>query len=85
MAMFEYQMACGASCASLDYAEALSRWAKVELLKEKVKAKMDKKYGEKLDRIADIVVEMAEKRSKGAEELSAGEQSLGQAFDSLDE
>jgi len=41
-----------------DYRRMLLGWAKAELLKEKVKAKLDKKYGKEIDGIAETLVEV---------------------------
>lgn len=66
------QMQCiGASCAEVDYGKAIVYWAKAELLKEKVKQKIDEKYGKKLDEVAELLVEVIsekEKSLKGAED-----------------
>ncbi len=54
-----------ASC-RVDYAQAIESWAKIELLKEKVKARLDSQYGGKLDKLADLIVEVVVEKSKNA-------------------
>jgi hypothetical protein len=49
---------------SENYAIKLSNWAKKELLREKVKKRMEQKYGKELNRMADLIVEMIEDEGK---------------------
>ncbi len=60
--MYGYRVLCSTQgdCApsSVDHASRLAEWAKAELLKEKVKAKLDKRYGVKLDALADTIVDV---------------------------
>ncbi|MBI5224878.1 hypothetical protein HY989_03330 [Candidatus Micrarchaeota archaeon] len=44
-------------CSSVDYAEMIANWARKEILKEKVKARMEKEYGKELDSLAGMIVE----------------------------
>ncbi|MHC4140157.1 MAG: hypothetical protein ACYSR1_09970 [Planctomycetota bacterium] len=44
-------------CNKIDELLNLTRCAKKELLKEKIKANLDKKIGTKLDKVADLLVE----------------------------
>ena len=44
-------------CHKIDEMLNLTRCAKKELLKEKIKANLDKKIGTKLDKVADLLVE----------------------------
>ncbi|VVC03475.1 Uncharacterised protein [Candidatus Burarchaeum australiense] len=53
----------------VDYREMLLNWAKAELLKEKVKAKLDKKYGKELDALADALVEVMGEEGEQKKEL----------------
>lgn len=78
----QMQVMCGSSCGP-DYGLALAHWAKVELLKEKVKQRMDKRFGPKLDKIADLVVEIALERAKSADELDGKREKLDSAFEEL--
>ncbi len=75
----------GSSCGEADYARALAHWAKVELLKEKVKSRIDARHGPKLDKMADLIVEMVESESKTQEELYAKEEELARQFESFGE
>lgn len=40
------------------YPSALLRWAKMEVLKDKVKARVARKCGPQLDRLADLIVDV---------------------------
>jgi hypothetical protein len=64
-----------------DYSAAIADWAKLELLKEKVKARIDAKYGPKLDRMADLIVEVIEERHAAAGRWEAREEELSEGFD----
>lgn len=76
---------CGASaCGSVDYTRAIVAWAKIELLKEKVKARLNEKYGKQLDALADLVVEVVAERSQSEEGLEVREEKLAQAWDEID-
>jgi hypothetical protein len=57
--------------------------AKAELLHEKIKARLEAKYGKKFDRIADLIVEIEAKRMKANAESSKLEEELDEAFESL--
>lgn len=79
------QVMCGgASCGPADYAHALAQWAKVELLKEKVKARINEKYGAQLDSLADLIVEVVTERSQTAEAQERQDEKLADAWDKLD-
>ncbi len=80
----QQQMQCGGSCSSTDYARMLAHWAKMELLKEKVKARMDQKYGKQLDAMADLIAEVVVEESRTAEEAERREEKLETAFEELD-
>ena len=54
----------------IDYKKMLLRWAKVELLKEKVKARLDQKYGKELDEIAGMLVDVMVEEGEHREELA---------------
>ena len=72
---------CGTNCGEADYAKALSEWARVELLKEKVKARIAKEYGAKLDKIADLIAEVVAERTKTQKELEKTHGELKSAFE----
>ena len=57
---------CGPS--NVDYAYALGHWAKKELLRQKVKERLEKQYGKKLDELADAIVDLMKERSKTEDE-----------------
>lgn len=79
------QVTCGgSSCSTVDYARALAHWAKIELLKEKVKQRMEASYGKQLDKTADLIVEVLSERMKNAEELEKKEGELEQAFENFE-
>ncbi|MBI2445346.1 hypothetical protein HYV43_03090 [Candidatus Micrarchaeota archaeon] len=77
-------MCAGAACGPSEYAHALAQWAKVELLKEKVKARIDQKHGAQLDALADLIVEVVTERAQGAESLERQEEKLAEAWDRID-
>jgi hypothetical protein len=54
---------------SIDYRKLLLNWAKTELLKEKVKAKLDKKYGKELEALADALVEVMSEEGAQKKEI----------------
>ncbi len=47
----------------------LAKSAKMELIKEKVKAKLEKVHGKKFDKVADILVEALESHMKMKQEM----------------
>ena len=55
---------------AIDYRKLLLKWAQAELLKEKVKAKLDKKYGKQLDEIAGTLVEVMVEEKQGIQQLA---------------
>ena len=70
MKLMEYDTgACHVQIEAVDYRRMLLNWAKTELLKEKMKAKLDQKYGKELDRIADMLVEVVSEEEKSKREL----------------
>jgi hypothetical protein len=71
------------ACGQVDYAGALTGWAKAEILREKVKQRLEKKYGKSLDEAADLIVEVATTRVKGMEELEEREEKLQESMDEL--
>ena len=79
------QKVCVASCGNESYARAITSWAKMELLKEKVKQRMDQRYGKQLDKVADLLVEVVSERAKGVKEIEAREEELQNAFEELGE
>ena len=76
---------CGSTCSEADYAKALSQWARIELLKEKVKARIAKEYGTKLDKIADLIADVVAEKVKTQKELEKTHTELKNAFNELDE
>ncbi|MBI5226260.1 hypothetical protein HY994_03400 [Candidatus Micrarchaeota archaeon] len=80
----QQQTQCGNSCSSTDYARMLAHWAKMELLKEKVKARMDEKYGKQLDALADLIAEVVMDDAKTQDEAESRDEKLETAFDQLD-
>ena len=71
---------CASSCAEMDYAYALAKWAKVELLKEKVKQKLDAKYGPQLEKVADLIVEIMTERAKNERDFGQKQEELEEAL-----
>ncbi|MDO8339193.1 MAG: hypothetical protein Q7T16_00890 [Candidatus Burarchaeum sp.] len=59
----------------MDYREMLLNWAKTELLKEKVKAKLDKKYGKELEALADALVEVMGEEGAQKKEIAQKKES----------
>ena len=76
-----YGYTCASECDQADYARSLAHWAKVELLKEKVKQRMDDKYGPQLDKIADLVTEVVVESAKNVGQLERKEEELEDAWD----
>ena len=72
---------CGSGCGEMDYLRMivyLAKEAKAEMIKDKIKTRLEKTHGKKLDKIADIAVEalqakceMGNERQKKMEELNA--------------
>ena len=58
-----------------DYRKLLLNWAKTELLKEKVKAKLDKKYGKELEALADALVEVMSEEGAQKKEIAQKKES----------
>ena len=84
----EYGAGCGEASACGEgrggfYARMIARWAKVELLREKVKQRIDAKYGKKLDKIADLIVEVVVEEAKNATEAERKEAELEDSFENL--
>ena len=82
--MYEFQLVCQQQMEPNHYAKLLSRWARAELLKEKVKQRMEMKYGKQLDNLADLIVEVAEEQARNHEKMENKEEELENAFDELD-
>lgn len=79
------QVMCqGAACGPTDYAHALAQWAKVELLKEKVKARIEKTHGAQLDALADLIVEVVTESRQTADAQDRQEEKLADAWDRVD-
>lgn len=76
-----YQSRCGPS--SADYAFLLNHWAKKELLKEKVKKRMEAAYGKQLDAVADLIVEFVKDSNETEEELGKKEEALQAKMDGV--
>lgn len=83
--MYGEMVSCGRPPGGTDYALALADWARVELLKEKVKRRMDEKYGKRLDRLADLIAEVVSERMKGAREMEGREEELRKAIEEFGE
>ena len=81
----QVQVYCGGAKCDVDYAERIAHWARMELLKEKVKQRLEAKYGKQLDKIADLIVDVVSERSRSDEELANKEEALENAFDAMDE
>ena len=82
--MYEFQIACQQEIQPNKYAKMLSNWAKAELLKEKVKQRMEAKYGKQLDSLADLIVEVMEDQGRSNARSEQQEEDLENAFDDLD-
>lgn len=76
----QVQVYCGGNSCEPDYAKMIAHWAKMELLKEKVKLRMEKKHGKELDKLADLIIEVVEERAKSVDELEKKEEELDEAF-----
>ncbi len=74
---------CG-SGNEISYARALANWAQVELLKEKVKARMEKHYGEKLEKVADLIVDIVAEKAKNEKEWQKSREELHEAMEKLE-
>ena len=79
------QKTCGSACGEADYARALAQWAKMELLKEKVKQRIDAKHGAKLEKVADLIVELVEAEQNSEEQMWKKEEELREQFESIGE
>jgi hypothetical protein len=77
--MYENKVSC---CGyETDYATGIARWAKVELLKEKVRQKLDAKYGSQIDKLADLIVEVVQEKTKSEDEFLEKQEKLDDAFE----
>jgi len=74
---------CGCLQNGAGYGSLLSKWAMGELLKEKIKKKMDAKYGEKMDKMAALIVEVISEKSKNSSELGKKEDELEKACEEM--
>jgi hypothetical protein len=79
----QYCTAGSCEASPADYASALTNWAKVEILREKVKERMEKKYGEQLDKAADLIVEVATRSVKETEALEQSQEDLQEVMDGM--
>ncbi|MBI2079676.1 hypothetical protein HYT84_02845 [Candidatus Micrarchaeota archaeon] len=78
------ESACGEyKCREISYVNALAHWAKVELLKEKVKERVNAQHGAKLDKVADLISEIIAEKSKNVKDLNKKDQELKTAFEEL--
>ena len=82
--MYEFQLVCQQQMEPNRYAKLLSQWARAELLKEKVKQRMEIKYGKQLDSLADLIVEVAEEQARNHEKIQDKGEELENAFEELD-
>ena len=80
----QVQVYCGGASCETDYADRIAHWARMELLKEKVKMRLDAKYGKQLDKVADLIVDLVSERTKSDEELTQKETDLREALDAMD-
>ena len=78
------EMQCSYESREVDYARTLAFWVKKEILKDKVKQRMETKYGKKLDKIADLIVEIVTEKAKNAKELGNKGEELKAAFGDLE-
>ena len=76
----QVQVLYGPECESVDYARMLAHWAKVELLKEKIKERMEAKYGKQIEKMADLVVEVIAERARNSEQIEHKEDELEDLF-----
>lgn len=76
---------CEVRVEKADYAEALMNWAKAEIVKEKVKAKLEAKYGKELDKLASTIVEVMTERNESNKKAKSREEQLEDAWDSFDD
>lgn len=83
LAVYSYQMARAVQDCRTDYARGLEHWAKVELLTEKVKKRLVECFGEKLDKMADLVVAVVVESQKSEGGLARKQGELSDAFESL--
>ncbi len=81
--MYEFQIICQQENKPRQHAKMLSNWAKAELLKEKVKQKMEAKYGKRLDSLADFTVEVMEGENSSEITGQGGDDFVNQ-FNGLD-
>ncbi len=74
--MYASMQCCQGMDCQTDYALAFAQWAKIELLKEKVKERMEKKYGKQLDTVADLLVDVASAREERRADVEKKEEAF---------
>lgn len=79
----QYCSAGGCGGQEVDYAAMIAGWAKTEILREKVKARLEKKYSAQLDKVADLVVEVITQRAASEDAVESSESELQEAVEGL--
>lgn len=86
----EQSCGCGKSecCGEEQYDKAdmflyMAKGAKMELLKEKMKKRLEAAEGKKLDKVADLIVEALLERYKTDEDISKKRQELSEKLDTI--
>ena len=85
----EQSCGCGQSeCCSEEYSKLdmflyMAKGAKMELLKEKMKERLEAAVGKKLDKAADLIVEALLEQYKTEDDLSKKKQELSEKLDKI--
>src|SRR3989338_3009491 len=74
---------CEGEYSKLDMFLYMAKGAKIELLKEKMKKRLEAIHGKKLDKVADLIVEALIEQYKTEEDLSKKRQELNEKLDKI--
>lgn len=83
----EKNCGCGSCCEGeydkLDMFLYMAKGAKMELLKEKMKKKLETTHGKKLEKVADLIVDALLEQYKTEEDSSRKRQELNEQLDKI--
>ena len=74
---------CEGEYDKLDMFLYMAKGAKMELLKEKMKKRLEASHGKKLDKVADLIVEALLEQHKTEDDISKKKQELSEKLDKI--